>query len=324
MENQKKKFRLFKNDLNGKGVPKGEDETRNFKFFFKLLWRKINTLLSVNMLMLFANFPLFFILLGFSGNLNTTSYAPVSRMYGPIQGAIQAGAKFTNTTLQALTGAHTFEIKLSVPTTATYIMFGIGALIIFTFGLSMVGTTYIVRNIVKGEPVFLMSDFFYAIKRNWKQGLIFGIIDISISFLIVFDIIVYAFNATTFMQSAIFFTSLIIGLIYFIMRFYIYVMMVTFDLSIYKLLKNALIFSVIGLKRNILALLGIVIFVYLNYCLFLIFPPLGLIMPFILTPAVCQFTAIYASYPKIYSIMIEPYEEKEETPQEAPIFKDMG
>ena len=100
--------------------------------------------------------------------------------------------------------------------------------------------------------------------------------------------------------------------------------MITFDLNLYKLLKNALIFSMIGFKRNFLGTLGIIILAMFNYGLLMIFPPLGAIIPFIITIAIGQFIAIYTAWPKIYSIMIEPYEEPKTVPEEEPIFKDRG
>ncbi len=323
MSQKRKKFKLFNYTLDGKGVPKDVDEKRNFKFFFKLLWRNLNRLLSVNMLLLFSNFPIFFILLATSGNLNTTSYSPVSSLFGPMYGAMKIDGGISPLS-SALSGVHSLQVEISVPTTATYIMYALGALVIFTFGLSMVGTTYIVRNMVKGEPIFLMHDFWYAIKRNFKQGLIFGIMDVVICFLIAYDIPFLLANANTYVNSLMFYAVVFIAIIYFVMRYYVYVMMVTFDLSIYKLLKNSLIFALVGFKRNLLGTLGIIALVMLNYALILTFFPLGAILPFILTVAVGQFIAIYTSYPKIYSIMIEPYEEEKETPVEEPIFKDRG
>ena len=65
-----------------------------------------------------------------------------------------------------------------VPSTASYILFGLTLLVFITFGLVNVGTTYIIRNLIRGEQVYVMGDFWYAIKKNWKQGIIFGIIDL--------------------------------------------------------------------------------------------------------------------------------------------------
>lgn len=320
---KRKRFRIFNYTLDGKGVPKDAKEPRNFKFFFKLLGRNLSRLMSVNMLIVFANFPIFFVLFAMSGNLNTTSYSPVSSLFGPLYGTTTISGG-NSPLLSAINGIHGLQVEISVPTTTTYVFYGLGLLTLLTFGLSMVGTTYIVRNIVKGDPIFFMQDFWHSIKRNFRQGLVYGIIDIALCFLIFYDIIFFAANASSgYFFSLLFYGVVALGIIYFIMRFYIYVMMITFDLSLYKLLKNALIFVAVGIKRNILGTLGIVVLALFNYSLLMIFPPLGAIIPFVITIAIGQFIGIYTSWPKIYEIMIKP-DEKPEEPKEAPIFTDRG
>lgn len=314
---------MFNYSLDGKGVPKDVDEPRNFKFYFKLLGRNLNRLLSINMLLVFTNFPIFFLLFAVSGNLNTTSYSPVSSLFGPMYGALKISGE-TSPLVSALNGVHGLQVEISVPTTATYVFYALGALALLTFGLSVVGTTYIIRNIVKGEPIFFWQDYKHAIKRNFKQGLIFGIIDVAVSFLIFYDIIFFAANASSYLTSLMFYVAIAIGIIYFVMRYYIYLMMLTFKLSLYKLIKNAFIFSVVGFKRNFLGTLGIIVLILSSYGLLMVFPPLGALLPFIITVAIGQFTAIYTAWPKIYSIMIEPYEEKKEEEYIEPIFKDRG
>ena len=322
-EKRKKRFSLFRYSLDGKGVPKDADEPRNFKFFFKLLWRNLNRLLSVNLVLVATNLPAFFALYAASGNLNTTSYSPVSSLFGPIYGAIKISGE-TSPLMSALSGAHCVQYEISVPTTATYVFYIISLLTLLTFGLSMVGSTYIVRNMVKGDPVFFMHDYKHAIKRNWKQGLIFGIIDLVVIFLIYYDIIFFAANAVSYVTYLMFYFMVAVAIIYFTMRYYIYVLMVTFKLSLYKLLKNSFIFSLIGFKRNFVGTLGLLVLILSSYSLLMVFPPLGAVLPFVLTIAVGQFIAIYTSWPKIYQIMIEPYEEAPKEPEEAPIFKDRG
>ena len=110
------------------------------------------------------------------------------------------------------------------------------------------------------------------------------------------------------------------------MRFYIYLLLVTFDLSIYKILKNALIFSMLGFKRNIMGVLGIALITGLHLILIplLITTPLSglpIILPFLWYIAAVTFTAAYAAYPIIDRYMIAPYaakeQEEEETTEEA-------
>ena len=116
-----------------------------------------------------------------------------------------------------------------------------------------------------------------------------------------------------------------ISIIYMIMRFYIYYMMITFDLSLKKLLKNALIFVTLGIKRNLMALLGIVLVVVANFALIILCLQfnftLPIILPFFYLPALAFFMAGYAAWPVIQRYMIDPYVdqngENDETTEEA-------
>ena len=157
-----------------------------------------------------------------------------------------------------------------------------------------------------------------------------GIIDAGASVLIVYDITFFYFNITyntvsSGVMNFMFYASLFMAILWFWMRFYIYILMVTFDLSIFKILKNSLIFSIIGFKRNIMATLGITAMVVLTYAIMLIALPIGIIIPFVFLFADCSFMACYAAFPKIKEIMIDPYY-KDETPEpkEEPIFHDLG
>ena len=105
-----------------------------------------------------------------------------------------------------------------------------------------------------------------------------------------------------------------------------YIILITFDLSIKKILKNSFIFSIIGFKRNIVGFLGILGIVCTNYYIFLVFMPLGTLLPFMITLATCGFVSAYCAYPNIKKIMIDPYEKKNPKPQydSEPIFIDRG
>ena len=111
------------------------------------------------------------------------------------------------------------------------------------------------------------------------------------------------------------------------MHFYMYQLLVTFKLSIFKILKNSFIFSLIGIKRNIVALLGIAAVVGINILVYIYFLPLGGLLPFFLTIALCSFIGTFAAYPNIKKIMIDPYYKSDDhvkNEEEPSLFKDMG
>jgi uncharacterized membrane protein YesL len=88
--------------------------------------------------------------------------------------------------------------------------------------------------------------------------------------------------------------------------------MITFDLSTFKILKNSLIFTLLGIKRNLLGFFGILLLVLLNVGLIVLFLPMGisvfLVLPFVYIFSFIGFISTYSAYPIIDRYMIEPYE----------------
>lgn len=314
---QKKRsaFNIFSKAYeDGKGVDKDETpicDDPSFVNFFKLIGRKANQLLTVNIIMIVGNFPLFFLLLGMSGYLSVHLVSPSYTLFAPLYGVTLIDKSMSTA---ALWNIFSRQSEVTVFTTADYIMFALGALVIITFGLVRGGVTYIMRNMFRGEPVFMLHDFFYAIKRNLKQGLIYGIMDVLICGLIIYDIVFFNLNYNlNSVMNVMFYMSLCLAVLYFFMRHYMYLMLITFDLSIFKMLKNALLFTVLGVKRNILVLLGTVILGLLEFFLAYVYVPLAVIIPFVILPSLLIMMGIYGAYPKIKEIMIDPYYKKIET-----------
>lgn len=325
-KNKKERFNIynfFNPSKDGKGVTKEPDDgKRDFIGFFKMYAHNISRILTLNAYMVFGNFPLFFGLFALGGYLNKHTSTPASQYFGPLHGAMLLGEP--STSINALFGVHGVQTDLSVNTPASLTLFALTALVIFTWGCVNVGTSYIMRNIVRREPVFMWYDFWYAIKKNLRQGIIVGILDIVFMGLIAYDVVFFYYNIGPFFNNVMFYFSLAIAIFYFLMRFYMYLLMVTFDLKIRQIIKNSLIFAFLGIKRNLLAIVGILAVIIMNYALFLMFIPLGILLPFVLTVATCSFIAAYAAYPKIKQIMLDPYETPSDEDVEAPIFIDRG
>jgi uncharacterized membrane protein YesL len=193
------------------------------------------------------------------------------------------------------------------------------------------------RNLVKGESVSFIQDIKYCIKRNSKQGLIIGIIDLALILLIIYDILFFFAMSANAIGSFLFGMMIIIGFMYAMMRPYIYIMTVTFDLSVFKILKNAFIFTLVGFKRNIVALLACVAVWIIDYLIMMVIFPIGIILPVLFLISLTTFMGIYAAYPKVKEVMIDPYYVSDDVGArskddmtvteeliEEPIFKDRG
>ena len=314
---KKKKFRLFDFQREGKGVTKEQaaSEGTGLKRFFRLYRDNLGKLFSVNIMMVLGCIPLLFAILALSGTVSREFTAPLSSLFPLIraESAGQAAAGPADLVVLAVDGLQSAE---RAPTFWTYFFLGLSCLTVFTFGFVNVGAAYVTRGIVMGDPVFPYSDFFYAIKRNWRQGMIVGVIDFIVLALLGFDLYYLFTSASRLLDFFLLWMTVGIALIYVFMRYYLYLQMVTFDLSIKKLLKNSLIFSILGLKRNLLALLGTLFFVFLNImCLFglggyLLF--LGIAMPLMFLFSHVKFMGTYAAYYKIKEIMIDPLQNEKE------------
>lgn len=316
-ELNKKRFNLFNLNREKKDIDPGEDRTPNLKFFFKQLWRKFSKIITLTMIMNFQVLPLLACLYLYFIATPTTpaQYFPeYSALFG-IQEAASSSLSSLNLGI--------FSLQHPLPTYNTYIYWVIAILAVIhvvTFGWQKVGATYILRGLVRGDSVFIWSDFFYAIKKNFKQGLAIGLIDGAIMFALAFDIIYFYTSPQTSMNNFMYVLTVALIILYMIFRFYIYLMAVTFDMKISKIFKNALIFIVLGIKRNIMALIGLASITAVAVLLIVLFLGMGLgvtlVLPFIYYLGVCGFIYTYAAYPVIEKYMIKPVEVVK-TPDEA-------
>ncbi|MCR5263974.1 MAG: DUF624 domain-containing protein, partial [Clostridiales bacterium] len=222
-------YDVFNPAKDGPGVKKTKDGSgwgkRDVPTFFKMYFDNVPRMLQINLLMAAGNFPLFFGLFALGGYLNRNAFAPASQMFGQIWGAY----KFTGMTpaMSALFGVHGMQVPVSRNTTASLVMFGLTALVLFTWGYVNIGTTYIMRNIVKGEPIFLMHDFFYAIRRNLFQGMVIGILDVVFMGLLGYDIVFFYYNLGPFVNNVMFYFAILVAVMYLLMRFFIYILALT-------------------------------------------------------------------------------------------------
>lgn len=296
----------------GKGVVE-ENRKPTFLFFFKSLFRKFPQLLRLNLLMLFQILPLiFFVLVFLIGNKVPS---PTSTLFAPLFGIDQA---ISTPGAAQMLDMSSLQMELPVFSTLdNFILIFLALFLAITWGWQNVGSTYVLRGLVRGDAVFVFSDYFYAIKRNLEQGFIFGIIDFVFCAVLIIDLIFFnQITGQSFGVDFMFFVILALIIIYVMMRFYVYNLLITFDMKNFKIIKNSFIFSILGIKRNILALFGIILFVALHLLLifFLLPTPLGfvIILPLIYVLAVTAFMGTYAAYPIIDKYLIAPYAKEDE------------
>jgi len=304
---KKKKFKLFDMNKDGKGVEKEEDLRPTFLNFFKSFFRKFPQLLRLNLLMVVQIIPLIVIVcLYFLGPKSPTMS---NVMFAPLFGLNQASGGGAAASMLDLS-----SVQMGLPVFSPVINITIICLLIVmavTWGWQNIGATYVLRGLVRGDPVFVFSDFFYAIKKNLKQGFFLGLIDFIISGVLILDFFYFYQQTGSFGLDFMYFVIIGLIILWFMMRFYIYNLLITFDIKIFKLIKNAFIFSILGIGRNILALLGIIVLMALHIFLIIMLIPVGIsipiVLPFFYVLAATAFMSCYAAYPIIDKYMIAPY-----------------
>ena len=322
----KKGFKIVDYSKPGKGVKKGSGANFTFAGFFKLLKRKFFDLSKVNLLWIVVNFPLFFGFVALSGNFDIQYSCPADPLYPILHGAELFGQNPAFMALWGVSGANTM---MSRPGPVALVLYLLTALVILTFGFANTGMAYVLRNHAREEYTDTLSDFFSAIKKNFLQALLLGIIDIALSFVVLFALVFYRTQATvSFLFSMLFYFSIFLAILWAIMHFYMYQLLVTFKLTTFKILKNSFIFALVGLKRNIVGVLGIAVVLAINILLYVYWLPLGGLLPFFITVALVSFIGTYSAYPNIKKIMIDPYYKSgdypEDEPEEEKIFNDIG
>ncbi len=239
---------LFQPNYNkpGRGVDENALQKRSFFRFWELYGRKYGKLMKANLLYALAIIPTFAIFLFLTG-LITSPILSMDFIRGNIAAVAEQTADMMQTTPAEL------EARLCV------ILDGVARVVLsylFTtlwgMGPATAGVTYIWRNFARDEHAWVWSDFLDSFKVNFKQSLVVFLIDIVALVLFCFAIRVY--GTLSGVMSILHYLIWMIILIYTMMHFYLYPMMVTFELSLKDLYKNALIFALGKLPSNLLVL----------------------------------------------------------------------
>jgi uncharacterized membrane protein YesL len=124
------------------------------------------------------------------------------------------------------------------------------------FGPTKAGVTYVLRNFSQQQHAWL-SDIWDKAKENWKQAMLFGIVDFVVLGVFLFNLTYRGgdvLDGTTLLVMK--YVSVLVAFIYCIMRKYIYLMMVTVNLTTSALVKNAWLLTFLGAARNVAVTFG--------------------------------------------------------------------
>lgn len=129
-------------------------------------------------------------------------------------------------------------------------------------GFSAVGMTNVTRSLSRDKHTFGLSDFFLAIKKNWKQALIIGFLNHIITAFLFFDIGFFHYLARSGNGYAVIGLGIMvfITLVFVVMKFYIWFIVITFDMKVKQIYLNSFKFFIVNLLNNFVMLISIAIY----------------------------------------------------------------
>ncbi len=205
-----------------------EEKQKPFIRFFRILYSKIWELTKLNLLYLVFLLPTFFMVFLFLAGVITN---------GMFQGEYGV----------------LYEIFVRLIISSFFAVF-------WGMGPVTAGITTVLIKYVKGEHTFILSDFFGSIKTNFKQSLLVFLIDIF-AFVVLYAGVLFYGNMPGLFGIVASILIISVVLIYTMMHFYIYPIMIKFDLNLWHIYYNSLIYTIGKMPRTILTLL-IVLFIH--------------------------------------------------------------
>ena len=203
---------------------------------------------------------------------------------------------------------------------------------VVTIGPATAALTAMMRNIYLERPQFIWHDFVKYFKKNFKQGLVVGLIDIAAA--VIFALLFYQYNNISNPDAAtniMYIISLAVLVMFLMMNFYIYPQIAALNLNLVGIFKNSLIMVFVNLPGELIVLAVIIGFASLFWFFFI---PAVFLAPF-LPGAWIVFISVFCCYPAIQKHLINPYYEKtgERNPEipdweledeDAAVFQDQG
>lgn len=201
---------------------------------------------------------------------------------------------------------------------------------IVTRGLADVGLCKITRNFAREKHAFVKEDFFETVKKNSRQALSVGIINLVVTALLFFNIgyyflgmfpeawgiIGYDTSTMTAMAPGIL-DYVVMGvtafgyMVFTWMKYYIPMMVVTFKLDNKTVYMNAFKFAIVGLKQNLLiSVILIVLYALVAWLFFSVGWQIGvliLIVASLFLPSFRSLLIQFTIFPLVRKLMIDPY-----------------
>jgi uncharacterized membrane protein YesL len=176
---------------------------------------------------------------------------------------------------------------------------------IITIGPAIAGMTKVIRGYYLEKGIFLGHEFFKGFKGNWKKSGIIGLLDLFILFSLITAYDVYTGLGGSFYIFLLGATYVVAAGV-FVMNFYIFPMIVTTELSLRDIVKNAFLLTVAALPRNFITLVILAV-VTIPLIFITLANPFFVLLFFLFYVSCLGFMIFFRSYPVIQKYVIDPF-----------------
>ena len=299
-------------DKPGKGVDLNAPPKRSFFRFWDIFGRKFTHFVRVNLVYVLTSIPTFLLVFFLTG-LVSSAILEVPSLQSLLQNLAQQTAENmgdSNLVTQQL-NQMIVMVDLFMRFVLTYLF-----VILWGMGPATAGLTYVLRNFAREEHAWIWSDFKDALKSNFKQSAIVFFIDLVV-FVLFYVAFAFYLQMSGFL-GAMRYVIVVIAIVYTMMHFYLYPMMVTFQLSLKDLYRNALLFAIGKLPSNLL-ILAILLLVHVGSVLmainfgggyFMLILFVILLLEILILQSFSAFIVNFHAYPKMKKYMILNTDEK--------------
>jgi len=263
--------RRAEQNFNEKHYGKEQDvkEKRSLALFFDIFFKNIGSFFWMNLLYMLAVAPVIICVFFLSRLLNGTDMTAEDFQWLP-----------------------TF---IYVP-----ILFGV------LLGPVTAALTYLERKLLTQKHIFFWSDFAEQFKKNFKQSWFFGILDtlciMSVGSLS--PMLINVFKAEQIPMKLVWIMGgfFLVVFVYFSMRPYLYLQVVTVKLTVGQMARNAFFFVVLAVKNNIISFLIFITVIIVTLAAI----PWSLILCATVELSLVWFVCIWFAYKKFYELLIAP------------------
>lgn len=270
---------FFNYDKPGPGVEKNAPRKKGIFLFFELLGRNFGKLMLANMLYFAVSLPVLLIY-----------YVLVSYFLGTLMPGAVGSLALLQTSI--------------IITVLVAILWGTGPV--------SSGYTYILRNAVREEHTFLVSDFFEKGREGFLHGLVFFAVDVVMLISFLTAILTYWGLSAKMggIYTVLLYLTVLMVVIYTIMHFYLYEMEVTFKDGVIRLYKNSFLLAFATMP--VCLMIGILI-VVLSFALLKFLTPVAiLVVAFLCWTSLMRFIVDFYTARVIKNNILSKYEKKEE------------